>query len=64
MTEMAKLYEEANLVTRNTAHSSKCCPYFFAADGTTGRCYSDECMMWRWFDKEKDLGFCGLAGKP
>ena len=53
-----------NVISRSDAAANKSCP-FYASGGTTGgRCIDSECMMWRWHDKEQELGFCGLAGKP
>ena len=28
------------------------------------KCIADRCMAWRWVDKGRELGYCGLAGPP
>ena len=27
-------------------------------------CLADKCAMWRWEDSRREVGYCGLAGKP
>lgn len=51
-----------NVISRHEAAANMTCPLFNSGNG--GRCIDCKCMMWRWYDKEQELGFCGLAGKP
>lgn len=52
-----------NVCSAEDAERLKVCPLFSTERGTAS-CQTESCMMWRWFDKENNLGYCGLAGKP
>lgn len=49
----------------------KFCPFIFIADKDRQNssssykpnvCRGNTCMMWRWFNKDANEGYCGLAG--
>lgn len=40
------------------------CPLLKTSDDKMKMCQVAQCMMWRWADKSKEKGYCGLAGKP
>ncbi len=40
----------------------KFCPLLKTKDDKMKMCQVSQCMMWRWANKEKTSGYCGLAG--
>ncbi|WP_243544245.1 hypothetical protein [Pseudodesulfovibrio tunisiensis] len=42
----------------------KYCPLLKTGDDKMKMCQTTMCMMWRWLDREREVGYCGLAGKP
>ncbi|EGB15260.1 hypothetical protein DND132_2055 [Pseudodesulfovibrio mercurii] len=40
------------------------CPLLMTHDDRMKMCQVTQCMMWRWVDREKGTGYCGMAGKP
>jgi hypothetical protein len=42
----------------------KFCPLLKTTEDKMKFCQGSMCMMWRRHDKDKDKGWCGLAGKP
>ncbi|BCS88626.1 hypothetical protein [Pseudodesulfovibrio sediminis] len=40
------------------------CPLLKTHDDKMKMCQVSMCMMWRWTDEAKELGYCGLAGNP
>ncbi|WP_285905862.1 hypothetical protein [Pseudodesulfovibrio pelocollis] len=37
------------------------CPLLKTSDDKMKMCQGTMCMMWRWTDDSKQLGYCGLA---
>ncbi|MCJ2165878.1 MULTISPECIES: hypothetical protein [unclassified Pseudodesulfovibrio] len=40
------------------------CPLLKTSDDKMKMCQVTLCMMWRWADKDREKGYCGLAGNP
>jgi hypothetical protein len=40
------------------------CPLLMTHDDKMKMCQVAQCMMWRWADRGKGTGYCGMAGKP
>lgn len=40
------------------------CAIIPVKDDQRGACLGDHCMMWRWADMRRAVGYCGYGGIP